>query len=147
MVIIRVVGIVVWRLWRLGVVIGIVVVVVIVVIVISPGHHGVHVALNPFETVSKSIIITVGVTLVVVWLGVLFANIKACKDVPMFFPRAVVPTLVFTDVRLIIGAIESTLVGVASFFWAWKSLIPMQMSIGAIRRVWDCRQVGAWGSA
>ena len=53
----------------------------------------------------------------------------------MFFPRAVVPTLVFTDVRLIIGAIESTLVGVASFFWAWKSLIPMQMSIGAIRRV------------
>ena len=80
------VGIVVWRLWRLGVVIVIVVVVVvIVVIVISPGHHGVHVALNPFETVSKSIIITVGVTLVVVWLGVLFANIKACKDVPMFF--------------------------------------------------------------
>ena len=51
-------------------------------------------ALNPFKTVSKSIIIAVGVTLVVVWLGVLFVNIGACKDIPMFFPRAVVPALV-----------------------------------------------------
>ena len=65
MVIICVVSIVVWRLWRWGVVIVIVIVViviVVVVIVISPGHHGVHVALNPFETVSKSVIIAVGVT-------------------------------------------------------------------------------------
>ena len=141
MVIICVVSIVAWRLWRLGVVIVVVVVVIVVVIiVISPGHHWVHVALNPFETVSKSIIITVGVTLVVVWFGVLFANIKACKDIPMFFPRAVVPALVFTGAGLIIGVIEFTLVRVASLFWAWESLIPARMSIGTIRRVafWIC---------
>ena len=136
MVIICVVGIVAWRLWRLGVVIVVVVVVIVVVIiVISPGHHWVHVALNPFETVSKSIIITVGVTLVVVWLGVLFANIGACKDIPMFFPRAVVPALVFTGAGLIIDVIEFTLVRVASLFWAWESLIPARMSIGTIWRV------------